>query len=312
MKKPLNKAARGEVQGARTASTRTCAVHRRKSGWSCTLENQTVPKQLRMLPMSQRTEFRLESLPRGRYPSAPMKKTIRIWALAVPLAMACHSSLVLAEDEKTGFAGEAELGVVSTSGNTDSRSLNGKAKLRYLYEQWRHEGRLEALHTSDDGATSAERYLASGKSDYLISETDYLFATVRYEKDRFSGYDYQFSEALGYGRRLINEENLKLDLEAGPGARHSRLTGEKQHDEAMFRLAGKLAWDISETARFTQEALLETAKKNTYTESVTAISVRINASFALRLAFTAKHNSKVPAGTKKTDTLTAVSLVYDF
>lgn len=242
-----------------------------------------------------------------------MKKLISIFVPCAVLLLNCWSGFVNAAEEELGFGGEAELGVVSTSGNTATRSINAKSKLRYLTETWRHEGRLEALRTSDSGETTAERYLASGKSDYNFTQADYVFATVRYEKSRFSGYDYQLSEAAGYGRRIINEKVLKLDLEIGAGGRHSRETGQaRRQDEAMLRAASKLLWEISPSTRLTEEILLETARNNTYTESISALSVRINSQFALRLSFAAKHNSDVPAGVKKTDTLSAVTLVYDF
>lgn len=221
-------------------------------------------------------------------------------------------SVAAAAEEAEGVGGEAELGMVTTSGNTYTRSVNGKGRLRYLRGPWRHEGRLEGLRTSDSAGVTAERYLASAKSDYRFRPTDYVFATVRYEEDRFSGYDYQVSEAVGYGHRLVDRARLKLDLEIGVGGRHSRETGGRTRDEAIARGAGKLAWDVSPNSRFTEEVLVESGDSNTYTEVVSALKVMINSRFALKLSLIIKHNSQVPAGVEHTDTLSAVTLVYDF
>ncbi|MEW6645575.1 MAG: DUF481 domain-containing protein [Pseudomonadota bacterium] len=241
-----------------------------------------------------------------------MRNFIRILAPWAALSAGCWAGTVTAVEEQPGFGGEAELGMVTTSGNTDTRSINAKARLRYLTETWRHEGRLEGLRTSDGDTITAERYLASGKSDYRFTPADYLFVTVRYEDDRFSGYDYQFSEAVGYGRRVVKTESVELDLEIGAGGRHSRESGQAREDEAIVRGAAKLGWAVSPTSRFTEELLVESGESNTYTESVSALSVRINSRFALKLSLTVKHNSDVPAGVEKTDTLSAVTLVYDF
>lgn len=241
-----------------------------------------------------------------------MRYFIRIWALRAALLWLCWAGMAAAAEEADGFGGEAELGLVTTSGNTHTRSINAKVMLRYMSGPWRHEGRLEGLRTSEGDKVTAERYLASGKSDYRFTPTDYVFGTVRYEDDRFSGYDYQSSEAVGYGHRMVDGERLKLDLEIGAGGRHSRETGGRQRDEGILRGAAKLGWDISETARLSEDLLVESGASNTYTDSVSALRVKINSRFALKLSVTVKHNSDVPAGTEKTDTMSAVTLAYDF
>ncbi len=240
-----------------------------------------------------------------------MRNFIPVWAPLVALTTIFWMG-VAAAAEAEGFGGEAELGMVTTSGNTNTRSVNAKVRLRYLSGPWRNEGRLEGLRISDGDTVTSERYLASGKSDYRFSPADYVFVTVRYEDDHFSGYDYQLSEAVGYGRRLVDAARVKLDLEIGAGGRHSRETGGRQRDEGILRGAARLGWDISPTARFTEELLVESGESNTYTESISALRVRINSQFALKLSLTVKHNSDVPAGVEHTDSVSAITLVYDF
>ncbi len=232
--------------------------------------------------------------------------------LAPGTALLLWGSLAVAADEPQGFGGEAELGIVTTSGNTNTRSVNARAKLRYLADPWRHELRAEGLRTSDGSTITAERYLVSGKSDYHFRPHDYLFGTVRYEDDRFSGYDYQFSEALGYGHRALDGPGLTLDLEIGAGGRHSREQGGRRRDVGIVRGGARLGWDISPTARFTEELLVESGSDNTYSESVSALKVKINGNFAMKLSLTVKNNSAVPPGIRHTDTLSAVTLAYDF
>ena len=63
----------------------------------------------------------------------------------------------------------------------------------------------------------------NGHSDYKLESPAFLFATISYEDDKFSGYDYRITESVGYGRRVIDESDLSLDLEIGPGVRQSKL-----------------------------------------------------------------------------------------
>jgi putative salt-induced outer membrane protein len=211
------------------------------------------------------------------------------------------------------WSGSAELGASSTSGNTDTRSVNAKAEVLYKLDRWRHTLNGEVLFASDSGEDTAERYVAAYQADAKLSPRSYLYGAVRGEVDKFSGYDYRLSEALGYGYRLWAAGDLGyLELEGGPGMRQSQPEEGAREDEAILRLAAKYRHSWTATTRFSQDFLVESGEDNTYVESVTGLKVRINSALAMKLSFTAKRNSEVPAGTKKTDTLSAVNLVYDF
>ncbi len=233
-----------------------------------------------------------------------MKKTaVAILALVPALGVAQESS----------WGGEAELGIVATSGNTETQTYNAKIKAENERDQWHHKLAFEALNSSNNQVTTAERYNLSGQSNYKLSDTRYLYGMLAYEDDRFSGYDYRVSESLGYGASVIKREGLQLDIEVGLGARQSKLddTGDSEN-EGVVRLAGNLAWEISETSRFTEELTSEIGEEATITKSVTGLKSQINGSLAMKLSYTIKHTSKVPAGIEKTDTETAVTLVYGF
>lgn len=211
------------------------------------------------------------------------------------------------------WSGEVELGSVTTSGNTDTTSVNASALFKYLSGPWHDEIKLEVLKSTSEGETTAESYLAGARSAYWYTARKYSFVTARYEEDRFSGYDYQVVETVGYGRKVIDRPVLSLDLEAGVGGRHSQPEdGSERRDVAIVRAAGKLEWAIGESSRFTEDLFIESSYDNTYTESETALKSKINGNLAMKLSVLVQHNSEVPEGTEHTDTTTAVTLVYDF
>jgi putative salt-induced outer membrane protein len=210
------------------------------------------------------------------------------------------------------YKGNVELGYVNTTGNTETQTLNAKAKVEALYNKWRQTLQLEALNSSDKKVTTAERYLALLKSDYRFSERDYAFGLLNYENDRFSGYDYRVSLTVGYGRRVIDSELLWLEFEGGPGVRYSKLNDGDTQDEGVLRLAGKLGWQISESSLFEQDLSTEIGEDVTISRSVSALSMQIIGSLAMKLSYTYRHTSEVPEGVKKNDTETSVTLVYKF
>jgi len=210
------------------------------------------------------------------------------------------------------WKGNVELGIVNTTGNTETETINLKAKASTEREKWLHAVSLESLTSSDQGITTAERYAANGQSDYKFGKHDYFFAMLNYEDDRFSGYDYRVTEALGYGRRVIDEPTLILSLEIGPGARQSKLESGGSEDEMTVRGAAKLEWKIAETSTFTEDLSTDVGEDVTITKSVTALTAQVNGSLATKITYTIKNTSDVPVGVKKTDTETAVTLVYSF
>ncbi|MFQ5508478.1 MAG: YdiY family protein [Leptospirillia bacterium] len=217
------------------------------------------------------------------------------------------------EPPTSEWSGDAELGVVITGGNTETQNISAKAEAVTEREKWRHTGKFEMLNTTDGNTTTAERYLASGKSDLKLSEHNYLFGSVVYEKDLFSGFEYRVNETVGYGRRVKNTPTLKLDLEIGAGARHSKEenTGDHQ-DEALGRLAGNLKWTINTHSKFTEDVTIDIGEESTVSRSVTALKNQLAGSLATKLTFTYKHTSDVPAGVENADYETAITLVYSF
>jgi putative salt-induced outer membrane protein len=96
----------------------------------------------------------------------------------------------------------------------------------------------------------------------------------------------------------------KLSAEAGVGARQSELQDGTTENEAIFRAGMDYKWLFSEHANFSH--------KNTYLESVSALSAQLVGNLALVASYTVKHNTDVPPLTEKTDTYTALSLEYVF
>jgi len=217
-----------------------------------------------------------------------------------------------ADIKPDAWKGNIELGIVNTSGNTETETINLKAKAATETENWRHTLNYESLKSSDQGDTTADRYEINGQSDYKLDKKNFFFVMINYENDRFSGYDYRMTEAIGYGRRVLDEPDLTLDLEIGPGARQSKLETGETDNETMVRGAGKLKWNISKTSSFSENLSVDAGEDSTVTKSITALSAQINGSLSTKITYTVKNTSDVPVGVKKTDTEMAVTLVYNF
>jgi putative salt-induced outer membrane protein len=236
----------------------------------------------------------------------------RVILIAV-LAIAPLSLLAEEAEEQGPWAGKATLGYLATSGNTENSTLNSGFQVGYTSGQWAHLLEAAAISASENDETTAEAYDLGWKSERKITDQDFLFGRLQWRKDNFGAFDTQFSQTLGYGRRLIDNDKHKLNLELGVGARQSelQLPGLKEN-ETIFTAGGYYKWQFSETAEFRQDLTVEAGGENTYTQSVTAISAKLLGELALVASYTIKNNSDVPPLTEKTDTYTALSLEYLF
>ena len=214
--------------------------------------------------------------------------------------------------EKDIFAGRLTLGYLASSGNTDTSSFNGKLVMGWDLEKWRHATMFSGIRSEENNVTTAENYQAGYKADRKFGEKNYLFATLAWEQDEFSGFEKRTTEAVGYGRRVLETDSQLLDLEIGAGARQSELTDGTERDETIGRVAGNYKWTFTETSDFGQQLMVESGSENTYTESVTQLSVKVMGNLDLAVSYTVKRNSSVPLGNEKMDTYTTVSVQYDF
>ena len=227
--------------------------------------------------------------------------------LATPFAYAAEEA---ADDGP--WSGKVTFGYLATSGNTENSNLNSGLEVGYTAGLWEHMATAAAIYADDSGSTTSEAYDAGWKSARNITDQDFLFGRLDWRKDRFSAFDTQFSQTVGYGRRLIDNDRHSLDGELGLGARQSERIDGTSLDETIFRGGLRYRWALSDTSEFRQDLVVEAGDENTFAESVTAISARVIGGIALTASYTVRNNSDVLPGIEKTDTFTALSLEYGF
>jgi putative salt-induced outer membrane protein len=231
-----------------------------------------------------------------------------IAALVIPITTLAQDK----EEPEGPWSGKASVGYLATSGNTDNSTLNSAFEVGYTIEKWAHIFTASAINATENDVTTAEAYDAGWKSERRITDHDFLFVRLDWRKDRFGGFDTQFSQTVGYGRRLIDMDSHKLNAELGIGARQSEAQDGTSDSETILRGGLDYRWKLSETAEFRQDLIVESGGENTYLESVTALKARLLGELALVASYTIKHNTDVPALIEKTDTYTALALEYAF
>ncbi|WP_370978702.1 YdiY family protein [Agaribacterium sp. ZY112] len=265
-----------------------------------------------------------------------MKKLLAMSLGGVAIGAALPS---FAEDAEV-VPSTVEFGLIMTTGNTETSSITGRADIHQDLTNFRNHFVIEGLQSKDEvdiedadtgvtykgERTTAEKYFMSAQSDYKLND-EYmgLFGFASYEQDKFTGYEYQSTLAIGFSDRALNFSKGHLDYSVGPGAAFAETedsidaNGEFLPGEASTNpiLRGSLnfLYNISETSAFTQTFASDIGvqeHQNTKSKSETAITARIIGSLAMKAAYVVDHNTHVLAGKKHADTQTSITLVYSF
>ena len=226
-----------------------------------------------------------------------------------------------AEDDKT-FTMDGEFGLIFTTGNTETTSVNAGLKATQELESWSNEYLAQGLYKQDqvtnaDGEeadeTTAQKLFVSGQGNYKLENPDYrIFIFGSYEDDRFSNFKSQTTIAGGWNQKVWEDDTSSFDYSIGPGYSFAETQDGEDFDSVIVRGAFNYSWFISETSKFTQTFSTEIGSDNTKSRAVSALTAKISGNLSMKLSLKLDHNSDVADGVDNLDTETAVTLVYSF
>ena len=224
--------------------------------------------------------------------------------------------------EGSSWFTSAELGAISTTGNTTGASVTGKVDARQELSNWSNEYIFSGYFKEDEAINadgthtktrSAERYSVSAKAAYkLLEDGNRAFVLGSHVADKFGAYTRYSSLAVGYGTQVLRREDKSLDVEIGPGYFQGEKAAGPEESGMTVHGAAQLRWRVSPSAQFAQTVNVERGTSNVHTVAETSLSTKINGTMQMKAAFSARSDSNVPVDKKNTDTQTSLTLVYSF
>lgn len=237
-----------------------------------------------------------------------MSKSLKPLIVTVSL---CLASLAVAQEEKS-INTEIELGAIFTSGNTEDENVKYKVVVDWDRGDWDYRFSSDGFRSSKEDVLAAQRMYHVARAQYALNEASFVRTRLAYEDDRFSGFDSQSDFSVSYGRNLLrNQANMDFSVNIGAGVRRS-VTETETNNEAIGRFEGNYVWNLSETADFTQDFSVEAGSDSSIYRSESAIETTIMSNLAMKFSVKVKHQTEVPLLREKTDTETAVTLVWNF
>lgn len=215
--------------------------------------------------------------------------------------------------KKPEWSGTVGLGFSSSTGTSQALNLNSDDSLLWHRLRWSNQSKLLYNYSNSQGEVSADRLNIGNQTRYDFAAQQYIFGNLNYDRNHFDGYYFRADQTLGYGHYFILNPASLLTLEAGVGARESHRIGGNYSTQPIARLYGKYLWKFSPHAHLSEavDAILAENGANTY-NSIFAVTSPLYGALNLRLAFIATYNTKVQTGYKPLNTLTTISLAYDF
>ncbi len=207
------------------------------------------------------------------------------------------------------------LSYLGTSGNSRTSSTGLSAAFERSWGEAKLQAIASALRASDSGEKNAERFLAGARGDLEVWKDLSLTSGLSWERDRFAGIDAR--SVWDAGLKWSPGLHQALAFSALLAATYTR---EKQIGQPTDSFVGALAkadaaYAITQTAKATLSAAVypnfETTKAWRGT-SVAGLQASLSSQLALKLAFEYRYNNRPPAGFRKADTATVLSLVAQF
>jgi len=234
--------------------------------------------------------------------------------------------------EKPMLTGSAELGFLYKTGNTNSGDIKTGFDLRLKKNQWISLLDLDLLikktdvTNSESGKTHFEttdqKWSVTSQTNYSVNNTDknYFYGNIWYEDSNFNGFSNQSSVSTGWGQHWYKSKKASLWADIGPGYKRDVFKAndtdpERVEDSWIIQAQALYLRKLGEHVEYKQFFSAKHSVKsdqNSIYKAESTITTKLISTMQLKFSFTVVYNSEVEAGKEKTDTQTAVTLVYSF
>jgi len=211
------------------------------------------------------------------------------------------------------WKGKVELGGFRSTGSSSEVGVAASATAQRRGIKWTH-----ALHAAIDyrranGTTSKDRILASYAPRYDLSTRNFIYGLAQYERDPSLGFESRYTGSAGIGYRVIDSDTMSLTLDAGPSLRRVNYTQGGAETKWGARSSADFEWTISPTLTFRQTASAYTEQDILTLSSLTALDTKLISVLTARLSYDMLYEKDDRLlDTSKLDTLSKISLIYEF
>jgi putative salt-induced outer membrane protein YdiY len=217
-----------------------------------------------------------------------------------------------------GWKKQIQFGFSGASGNTEEGNLVAGVRGDYADEEKRWKFDSGYYRSSENGDDTKNQAFALLLRDFLFADKDYfLFASTRYDFDRFEDWDHRLNLASGIGYSFIDRE--KFDLRSRWGIAATKTFGSPGDDEwepeALIGLETEwLPADRQKLSAYTTfyPSLTNGGEWRNLSGVDWSLLISDGLGLSLNLGVKNEYESDVAPGIDKNDLVYQASLLYDF
>lgn len=209
------------------------------------------------------------------------------------------------------LSGKGELGAFMSTGNAENTGITASLSLVNEGTNWRHRFSGRADYQETEGVVTREQFVAAYEPNYKINDRLFAYALAQYERDRFQGFSARYSASGGIGYDVL-VDGPTLSIKAGPAYRRTELVNGASTGNLAGLAALDFDWAVSDTITFTQDGSALVQNGSSTFISDTGLQAAISEVLSVRLSYTVETDTAPPPGAVKTDTLSRVTIIYDF
>ena len=233
-------------------------------------------------------------------------------ATVAKIAKQTHDTVIREARFTELWTGKLEAGGFRSTGSTSEIGISAAAQVKREGLEWSHKLSATVDYRRANGVTSRERYTASYEPRYQFDPRGFAYGLTQFERDPSIGYDERYTASAGIGYKVIVSKPIDLSLDVGPSVRHAKYVIGPRETKLGARASMDLAWRLAPNVTFKQTAAgyaeTDVFSVNSLTQLQTKVSTRLSAG----LSYTVQYESETLLSARDFDTLSRLTLSYDF
>ncbi len=210
------------------------------------------------------------------------------------------------------WTGRVEAGGFRSTGSTSELGITLAATATRAGLQWSHKLTAAADYRRANGVTSRERYFAGYEPKYEFDPRGFIYGLAQFERDTSIGYDERYTTSVGVGYKLIVSKPVDLSADIGPSIRHVKYMIGERETKLGVRGSMALAWRATPTLTFKQTAS-GYAESDVYTlNALSSVETKVSTRLSAAFSYNIQYESETLLSTRDLDTLSRLTLTYDF
>jgi len=210
---------------------------------------------------------------------------------------------------------EAELSLVATGGNTETRTLGAGGGVTWRPAAWVTRARVAYVRSTNAGVVTTESLNADLRQSRALTKRVDIRAGAVYLSDRFAGIDDRITVDGGFGWLVVDQPPHTVKLDFGAGVTHERRIDAADLTYPVGTLDGQYRWRLSRLSALTEEVIFSADLQNAPNwrmRNLIDLTVAVNRRLSVKLAHELRRNNRPVRGFQTTDTVLSVALATRF